>query len=73
MEDNNFKVESRGGDLKLCQLDENDAQSMKNDSSKNGVYTSDPELASTDDATEIEKVERVYRMIDKRIIPRKLF
>lgn len=67
MEDNNFKVGSRGGDLKLAHLDENDAHSTKN-----GVdVSSDPELASPDDPVEIEKVERVYRKIDKRIIPRK--
>lgn len=71
MEDSNVQVESRGGDLNLAQLEENDAHSTKNNSSKNGVYTSDPELASPDDAAEIEKVERVYRKIDKRIIPRK--
>ena len=59
-------VASRGGDPKLAHLDKNDAHS-----DKNGVYSSDPELASPDDAAEIEKVERVYRKLDKRIIPRK--
>lgn len=58
-------VESLGGNVKPAHGDENDVHSMKN-----GV-PSDSELASPDDAAEIEKVERVYRKIDKRIIPRK--
>lgn len=59
-------VESRGGDLKLAHGDENDAHS-----SKNVVYSPDIELAIPEDAAEVEKVERVYRKLDKRIIPGK--
>lgn len=52
--------------MKLAHGDENDAHS-----SKNVVYSPDIELADPENAAEIEKVERVYRKLDKRIIPGK--
>ena len=65
MEDKN--VESRDGDMKHAHRNESETHSLKN-----VVSAPDLELASpAEDAAEIEKVERVYRKIDKRIIPRK--